>query len=400
MSTNLNTLNPYLTAYWPLEESSGIRDDVINSISLSPQDGSISRSEGKNGYAINFDSNAYLQTPHNNFLGRTIDTRGFMLSCWVLFDNVGNTNILEKDPYFKIQTGSIDEEGLWNATISGVTFDGSSWGPAVARKWYHVFMGASKGKGIFAIQSSSGRSYVTNSSMGSLTTSASPLYVGRKFIGRLDDLAFWYAQDVSSIDDFLSIQESLYENGSGRFYNTLKNLWQLPTNVNGITSFPYVEVTPNTNRTPSLARIRTYYYPNGKKVLGNDGSDRKATVNGIDSTSLSFGNLSPGQKSETLILKLVAPDAIILRNIRIGLIDAGGLNFSNIKIETLEYKDLSFTPDVALTGLSDGKDSDYNIDVDSDGRNESVYVYVNVNVPRNYSMNNGVLRFKWFFDWS
>ena len=399
---NPNNLNPYLTAYWALNETSGMRSDCVNSLKLVPQRGSLSYDVGKFNNAAAFIGDAYLRAAHNDLLGRVTNTRGFMFSAWVLFDSGEGCIIVEKDPYFKISTGELSSSGRWVAEINGDSFNTSTWDTVTTERWYHVFLGASRGKAVFVTRSSGGR-YYDSFDIGSLSTSASYFNIGEKMKGRIDEVAFWYSQQFNTVDEFLSLEDDIYQGGHGAFYDCNKSLWQIPVTVNGVTTYPSIKVQPNTERTLPLSRVQTYNYASGSKSFVSDASNKKATTGGIHAGALSFGNLAPGETTETAILKLSVPDAIIIRNIRLGLVDTGGISFSSERfgVGTLEYLDVNATPNGYFTGLNnDNPKSANNVSIPVDGRNSSVYVYLNINVPKNFTLTKGVMKLKWYFDWS
>jgi len=396
---NLNLLNPYLVSYWNLDESSGTRSDCVNTVNLW-ETNTVLSSTGKREQSSLFQGNEYLYAPHSNLIGSVVNTKGFMMSCWVMFLSPYECIIVDKNPYLKINTLNTNK---WFATLSEVDFDGSIWDTIVENQWYHVFSGASDNLGFFSTRSIDGLNYIANEDMPSLISSTNSFIVGQDMKGKIDEFAVWSALSIKSIDDFLEIENDLYQNGTGLFYNCAKNIWQLPTTVNNLTSYQVVSQPVNANRIPSLSSVRTYDYTNGYKSRIIDASDQKATTGSINTGSASFGNFTPGEKSQTMIVKLDLPDSLIVRNIQIGLVDDGGIGFSSTMfgVGNLEYKDYNYVPEQFFVGLNgDDKNSTKNVQIPVDGRHSSVYVYLNVNVPKNFKLINGIIKYKWYFDWA
>jgi len=103
-----------------------------------------------------------------------------------------------------------------------------------------------------------------------------------------------------------------------------------------------------------------------------------------------------------LLLKL--PDTKAIGNIRLGLIENGGITFTPtiFGVSTLPYLDTTTVPKTYFQGVNTDSlaDSPYNISVNNKDNISSEYVYININLPRNNFIGAGVLRYKWFFDYS
>ena len=118
--------------------------------------------------------------------------------------------------------------------------------------------------------------------------------------------------------------------------------------------------------------------------------------------AFSFGLLSPGQKSETLIIQLKVSNALFIGNIKLCLIDSGGLSFKKniFGVDILNYLDINYEPKQFFEGVNTNKNisSSYNVKVDSQNRNSSQFAYLNINIPSDYPTWEGTVRYGWFYD--
>jgi len=121
------------------------------------------------------------------------------------------------------------------------------------------------------------------------------------------------------------------------------------------------------------------------------------------SGALHFGTIGPGEESRIVIVAFRFKTVKAFTNIKIGLINTGGLSFTNdlFGITTSPAFDTNLVPDeyfegVNSTGLAS---NEYNIDVDNRTSTVSEYVYLNINLPANANFGAGVVRYKWFFDY-
>lgn len=168
---------------------------------------------------------------------------------------------------------------------------------------------------------------------------------------------------------------------------------------------PTPEVTPLVlqDRVPQLKSVQTIIMTKTGKVIANDASDNKGTLNTINAQSLSFGPLAAGETSETKIIYLNVPFANAIRNIKIGLMDTGSVPFATTSfgIVTREDLDYNISPDRYFTGLSDGTATNVNnVAVLNAGETFSQYVYINMKVPDNQSVGDGIVKLIWFFDYA
>ena len=396
---NTNNYNQYLTAYWNLDELSGIREDSVNNIPLY-ETNTISYVNGISKYSPYFDSTSYLYIFDTYFLGENDNPSPFLISCWVMFENDAKDSIiLNKETYFTLYT---DTSKYFKALLSEIELNGTSWGIAKTNQWYHVCIGASNNILFFSINSTDGLHYITDT-YSTLISAPGNFTVGETMKGRVDEVAIWSNPNITSIDEFLQIENDIYQDGVGLFYNKYKNLWETKVDINDIITFDPLLITPNEYRPISLANIITYNFTSEYELIGNNGSNSKSTTSGFNSTSLSIGTLAPGETSQTIVLRLSAPNSITIKNIKIGLIETGGITFTNTTfgIETRNYYDKYIVPETYFLGISDETSTSiYNISVLNSTRTNSYYVYLNVKIPLNFIFKGGTIRLKWFFDFS
>lgn len=155
-----------------------------------------------------------------------------------------------------------------------------------------------------------------------------------------------------------------------------------------------------------LFQVQTIYIDktSNERLIGTDGSDNKQTVATINSKSLTFGNIAPGETSETQIVYLKIPNSISVKNIKLSLIDTGGITFSNdiFGIEIYEHVDTNIVPNEYFTGVNidEISTSPYNISIPNASINSSIYVYLNIRLPLDQQLQTGTIRYKWFFDYA
>lgn len=144
--------------------------------------------------------------------------------------------------------------------------------------------------------------------------------------------------------------------------------------------------------------------PNSELIIRQDGSDSKSTLQTIDSKTIDIGNIAPGETSVTKIIYLNVPSSLGINNIKLGLIDTGGIEFRNdtFGIESLNYLDFRFEPKKYFQGVNLEKRSSnqYNYSIPNNGLLSSQYVYLNVKIPTDLDLGGRVVRYKWFFDYA
>lgn len=160
---------------------------------------------------------------------------------------------------------------------------------------------------------------------------------------------------------------------------------------------------PVANRPQSLRIVETILVSPTGLQYGNDGSSSKGTLNTLNSSAIDFGPLSPGEISQTKIIFLSVPYAKTIDNIKIALIDTGGITFANtiFGVDSKSYIDYN-VPTSFFQGLNEDDDPNNlnNIVISNKDIKTSRYVYLNINVPAGLGIGSGVVRFKWFFDFA
>lgn len=138
--------------------------------------------------------------------------------------------------------------------------------------------------------------------------------------------------------------------------------------------------------------------------IGNNASDSKGTLPTINALSLSFGPLAPGAISETKIIYLNAPNAQTINNIRIALVDAGGITFTpqTFGIDFRGYIDYNLVPETYFQGVNtdNSQTNLFNVNVGNLDNLTSQYVYLNVRMPPYQAVQVGVCRYRWYFEWA
>lgn len=168
--------------------------------------------------------------------------------------------------------------------------------------------------------------------------------------------------------------------------------------------------TTTTTTTPApLSTVQTTQFDvissdNIIPIQSINASDDSSTQNMLLSQSFSFGTIAPNQTSKTMIVQLNIPRVKAITNIKIGLISSGSIEFDNNIFgisKSVELRD-DITPDDYFLGVNEDKLSTniYNINVANKNDHTSEYVYLNINLPQNQSIGEGLIRYKWFFDYA
>ena len=132
-------------------------------------------------------------------------------------------------------------------------------------------------------------------------------------------------------------------------------------------------------------------------------NQNRIPINTLDSQASTFGMLGSGEISQTNIFQLFVTDVAAITNIRLALIDTGGIVFDNsiFGVETRGLIDNGVTPESFFQGVSDkDPDSSFNISVSNFNRFSSQYVYLNINIPRGQTFISGTVRYQWLFDFA
>ena len=157
-------------------------------------------------------------------------------------------------------------------------------------------------------------------------------------------------------------------------------------------------------RPTSLKNVMTVDVSKNGSFIGNNSSSNKGTVPTINALSLSFGPLAPGAISETKIIYLNAHNAQTINNIRIALVDTGGIVFApqTFGIDFRGYIDYNLVPETYFQGVNtDNSPTNlFNISVGNLDNLTSQYVYLNVRMPVNQAVQAGVCRMRWYFEWA
>jgi len=136
----------------------------------------------------------------------------------------------------------------------------------------------------------------------------------------------------------------------------------------------------------------------------NSTSDSSDTKNNSYAHAMNFGTISPGDISQTLVIALNVPYVQDITNIRMGLTDSGNITFANNLFGITTSADLreDIVPESYFQGVNSSKSSIsvYNVNIPNKDNHSSVYVYLNVTLPVNQIVENGMLKYKWFFDYS
>jgi len=168
-------------------------------------------------------------------------------------------------------------------------------------------------------------------------------------------------------------------------------------------SEPDEVTTTTTTYPPPLSEVITSIFINNQETEVANGSDSPETFNTPLTKSLTFGVVAPKEKSETVVVTLKVPYAQAIRNIKLALIDTGGLEFATNRFGvTSSYKLDNTVPTTYFQGVNEEKleSSPYNVIIDTQNDNTSDYVYLNVKMPDNNFIGSGVIRYRWFFDYS
>ena len=169
------------------------------------------------------------------------------------------------------------------------------------------------------------------------------------------------------------------------------------------------EILTTTTTTPSpLRTVKTNFFKKTGseffEIENSDASDSNESINTVRAFSFNFGTLAPGETSKTIIVSLEVVHADAIGNIKLGLINAGGIAFSNDIFRIASSSELSdsIVPDQFFQGINaeESEISIYNISIDNRLNNVSDFVYLSINLPIDNFLGEGVVRFKWFFDHS
>ena len=129
----------------------------------------------------------------------------------------------------------------------------------------------------------------------------------------------------------------------------------------------------------------------------------KVSINTLDAKALTFGMVAPKESSQTSIIQLFVPDVAAITNIRLALIDTGGIVFgpSTFGVDSRSFVDENVVPESFFLGVSDKSvNSIYNVPVTNLNRLSSEYIYININIPIGQDFIAGTIRYQWLFDFA
>jgi hypothetical protein len=132
-------------------------------------------------------------------------------------------------------------------------------------------------------------------------------------------------------------------------------------------------------------------------------NNSKVPINRLNAKSSTFGMVAPLEKSQTNIVQLYVPDVLSITNIRLALIDSGGIVFDSsvFGVDSRKFIDNNLTPESFFTGISDkSTTSPYNISVNNLNKKSSDFIYINLNVPIGQVFISGTIRYQWLFDYA
>ena len=167
-------------------------------------------------------------------------------------------------------------------------------------------------------------------------------------------------------------------------------------------------VTTTTTSTPQpLSTVKTLIFKEisggFEEQVGTDASNNTETKNTSFAYGLNFGTLAPQETSETLIIALQVPNCKAIGNLKLGLINAGNIPFTNstFGISTSSELRNDITPDNYFQGINSNTSpsSSYNISINTLNNNNSYYVYLNVTLPINHTLETNLIKYAWFFDY-
>ena len=181
------------------------------------------------------------------------------------------------------------------------------------------------------------------------------------------------------------------------------------TTGTGTTTTTTPTTTTTTTTTPApLSVVETLIIVdvNGQFVeqSASSASDNNQTKGNLFASSLTFGTIAPGETSENVIVLLNVPNSQAIGNVKLGLVDAGGIEFANdiFGITSENRLDDSVVPSTYFQGVntSGTASNSNNIAIGNSKSNVSEYVYLNLNLPSGNTLGEGVIRYKWFFDYA
>jgi len=163
--------------------------------------------------------------------------------------------------------------------------------------------------------------------------------------------------------------------------------------------------TTTTTTTPApLSIVQTVLYEEGVPSEVSNASDSSQTKENTFAQAMNYGTIAPGETSKTIVVSLNVPHVKAITNIKIGMVETGGIEFSDDifgVISSIELRD-DITPDNHFSGVNSDRSSTspYNVSIPNKDNTTSEYVYLNVTLPRNQVIGEGIIRYKWWFDFA
>jgi hypothetical protein len=233
--------NSYLKAYWPLEESSGNRVDVVNGLVLSENVSSIGSSTGKKDSCALFDTalenNDDLVLAHNSHL---VATSKVAISMWSKVGNqsgatdTGGTFGKDTSYYFTVINSALSGgfSAKFSIRQSDTTVVGTSF-VSLDEDQFNHFAGIADGSNIYFYIN--GVSVGNASYDGTLSTSTTNFKLETLSLSSadadhyVDELAVWRDIDFSNDGERGSFVEALYNEGTGNFWDNNLGNWDACT---------------------------------------------------------------------------------------------------------------------------------------------------------------------------
>ena len=178
------------------------------------------------------------------------------------------------------------------------------------------------------------------------------------------------------------------------------------TSTTSTTSTTTPTITTTTTTPAPISEIITENYEiiNDKIVFINSSSagNSQTTKDTPFANSLSFGTIAPGETSKTIIIGLNVKNAPLIKNIKLGLINTGDIEFANniFGYATSSVLRTDLAPTEYFQGVSDNTETSiYNINIDNRSNTESNYIYLNISLPLDHTLATGIIKLAWFFEY-
>lgn len=180
------------------------------------------------------------------------------------------------------------------------------------------------------------------------------------------------------------------------------------TGTGTTTTTTTLAATTTTTTLPPLAMVKTIQFESVDDrfvvIQTSNASDDSSTRNSLISQSLSFGTIAPDEISKTIIIQFNVPLTRGITNIRLGLTATDGISFTNDAFgitTSAELRD-DITPETYFQGVNStaSSTSPNNISIPNKDNHTSQYVYLNVKLPKDQIIGEGIIKYKWWFDYA